>query len=98
MTFNYSFNCALSLITPQAQGNVELERGKDSPHFYQFRVSQKEKVIILIMNYNIYGRNHSVTENEKERVCLEWMVQKGLSEVLILKPQAQRRAMYAKIS
>lgn len=50
------------------------------------------------MNYNIYGRNHSVTENEKERVCLEWRVQKGLSEVLILKPQAQRQAVYAKIS
>lgn len=42
------------------------------------------------MNYNIYERNHSVTENEKERVCLEWMVKKGLSEVLILKPQCQR--------
>lgn len=67
---------------------MKLERGKDGPHFCRCRVSQTEKVTILIMNYNIYERNHLVTENEKERVCLEWMVKKGLSEVL--KPQCQR--------
>lgn len=38
------------------------------------------------MNYNIYERNYSVTENEKERVCLEWMVKNGLDEVLKQKP------------